>query len=394
MLNMRRPRRLISIAHSYAVALNRRLAHEMARLGGRDWEVTAVAPSLFQGELRPIPLERLEQEPCRLEALPTYCQKWIHGMVYGFGLRQLLGASWDVVHCWEEPFVFAGGQVAGWTSRRSVLVLTTFQNLTKHYPPPFQWIERYALGRAAGWIAGGSTIVQALTQKACYQKRRRCIIPLGVDVDHFRPDSKSGEQVRRELGWSSAGPPVVGYLGRFVPEKGLQTLIRALGQVTGPWRALLVGGGPMEGSLREWARLQGDQVRIVTGIKHDRVPAFLNAMDVLCAPSQTMPHWREQLGRMVIEAFACGVPVIASDSGEIPHVISDAGVIVGEKDFLGWVKSLAELLDNPLCRVELGQRGRERAQAVYSWSKIARSHLDFFTELLESQAEPGLTRAA
>jgi glycosyltransferase involved in cell wall biosynthesis len=65
-------------------------------------------------------------------------------------------------------------------------------------------------------------------------------------------------------------------------------------------------------------------VRIVK-VAHDEVPAYLNAMDLLCAPSLTTPSWREQLGRMVVEALACGVPVISSDSGELPFVVADAG---------------------------------------------------------------------
>ena len=94
------------------------------------------------------------------------------------------------------------------------------------------------------------------------------------------------------------------------------------------WRALWVGGGAMEGMLRDWAARHGDRVRIVTGVGHDRVPGYLNAMDLLAAPSQTTPRWKEQFGRMLLEAMAAGVPVVASDSGEIPHVVKDAGRVV------------------------------------------------------------------
>ena len=121
-----------------------------------------------------------------------------------------------------------------------------------------------------------------------------------------------------------------------------------------------------------------------TGVKHDQVPAYLNAMDVLCAPSQTTPSWREQLGRMLLEAFACRVAVLASDSGEIPHVVKDAGRIVGEKDEAGWARALAELLENREQRVALAARGLERACTVYAWPLIARRHLDFFEEVLHA----------
>lgn len=389
MLTTRRPRRLVSIAHSYCVALNRRLAHEMARAGGNDWEVTAVAPSFFKGELRPIKLEEYPGEQCKLESVPAHATGHIHFMVYGGRLHNILRQSWDVVHCWEEPFIFAGGQVAMWKPRGAALVFATFQNIQKHYPPPFSWIERYAMNKASGWIAFGHTVDQSLASRPAYSTRPRRTIPLGVDLDVFQPNQKLKEWVRSRLGWEGEGPPVVGILGRFVPEKGFDILMHVLDQLPTSWRALFVGNGLLEKELRRWGALHGDRVRVLTGVKHDEVPAYLNAMDILCAPSQTTPNWREQLGRMLIEAFACGVPVIASASGEIPYVVGDAGVIVGEKDEAGWVKALEVLLEDSSYRMELSRRGLERAQTTYAWPIIARQHLDFFDELLDSNRPTG-----
>jgi glycosyltransferase involved in cell wall biosynthesis len=138
----------------------------------------------------------------------------------------------------------------------------------------------------------------------------------------------------------------------------------------------------LEAELKAWAATKGDRVRVVTGVPHDGVPGYLNAMDILAAPSQTLRRWKEQLGRMLIEAFACGVPVIGSDSGEIPHVIADAGKVVSEADESAWAAALAELLDSPAQRAELAMRGRQRAETTFAWSVIAAQHLDFFETLL------------
>lgn len=108
-------------------------------------------------------------------------------------------------------------------------------------------------------------------------------------------------------------------------------------------------------------------------------------MDVMCAPSQTTPQWREQLGRMLLEAFACGVPVLASDCGEIPYVVGTAGLIIGERAEPDWVETLSELLENECRRNALKQRGLERAHSVFSWPTIARQHLQFFDELLDTR---------
>ena len=138
----------------------------------------------------------------------------------------------------------------------------------------------------------------------------------------------------------------------------------------------------MEPVLRAWAKRHGDRVRIVTGVAHDAVPAYLNAMDVLAAPSQTTAKWREQFGRMLIEAFACGVPVLASDSGEIPGVVGDAGAIAGEQDEQGWRRKLGDLLDSPARRAELAARGIDRAHSLYAWPIVARRYLEFFDQLM------------
>jgi glycosyltransferase involved in cell wall biosynthesis len=206
-------------------------------------------------------------------------------------------------------------------------------------------------------------------------------MPLGVDVNHFSPDPGARRSTLSELGWSSDGPLIVGFLGRFVPEKGLDVLMRALDALSTPWRALFVGGGAMEQPLRSWGARYGDRLRVVTGVVHGDVPRYLNAMDVLCAPSQTTPQWREQFGRMLIEAFSCGIPVIASDSGEIPEVVSSAGILLPENDVARWTAKIGDVLENPASRSDLSSAGLERARNVYAWSRIARKHLDFFEEL-------------
>jgi glycosyltransferase involved in cell wall biosynthesis len=382
---MGKARRLLAIGHSYCVALNRRLPNEMAKIGGPKWIVTAIAPSFFHGDLSPIRTKAETTETCSLRAVPAFLSRYIHFFMYGLQLRDILREPWDAIHCWEEPYILAGGQVAWWTPRATPFVFWTGQNIAKKYPPPFSAIENYCIERCAGWMARGQTGVDALLSRN-YGRRPHRAVPLGVDLDRFYPDASAREQTRIRLGWTDSRLPVVGYQGRFVEEKGLNVLTRALDELGSGWRALFVGGGPLENRLRDWAARYGDRVQIVTDVPHDEVPAYLNAMDVLCAPSQTRPNWREVFGRMLIEAFACGVPVIGSDSGEIPYVVGDAGVTVGERDENGWVQALGDLLENSSRRADVAQRGLERAVTKYSWPVVARQHLDFFDELLEGKA--------
>jgi glycosyltransferase involved in cell wall biosynthesis len=382
---VRRRRKLLSLGHSYVVTMNRRLAHELARVDS-DWDVTAAAPRYFQGDYRPERLQPRADELCRVVPLDAYGTERVHLFVYGPSLRPLLSEGWDLVHCWEEPYILAGGQLAWWAPRKTPLVFRTAQSLDKRYPPPFNWVERFAMSRAAGWICSGRLVAGNLKRRAGYGDLPMAQIPLGVDLAAFRPDPGAGRATRERLGWSADGPPVVGYIGRFVPEKGLRVLQQALDAVSEPWRALFLGGGSSEGELRAWAQQHGDRVRIAS-VTHDQVPAYLNAMDVVCAPSQTTAHWKEQFGRMVVEAFAAGVAFVGSDSGEIPYVVRDNGLIVGEADVAGWTRAISELLGDPARRRELGARGLDRASAEFAWPAVARRYIEFFDGIAASRGD-------
>lgn len=381
---MSRPRRLLTIGHSYAVALNRRLPHEFARVGAGRWRVTVAAPRFIHGDLRGIHLEpHVDDGLVELIPVPFYGSRFVHAAAYGTPLVGLLRRRWDLVHCWHEPYIVAGFQVAAVTPRRCPLVYWTHQNIDKRYPPPFSWFERFSLRRCAGWAACGQTSTDVLLARG-YDTRPHRTIPLGVDLGHFRTDPGARARIRRELGWDVDGSPVVGFLGRFTAEKGIERLTRVLDELDTPWRALFVGGGPLVAALRSWSGAHGGRARIVTNVPHDDVPAYLNAMDVLCAPSQTTAKWREQLGRMLVEAFACGVPVIGSDSGEIPAVIGSAGIVVPEADEAAWANQLTGLLGNDELRRQLAGAGRERA-AAFAWPVVAGRFLDFFDELCDGR---------
>ncbi len=88
---------------------------------------------------------------------------------------------------------------------------------------------------------------------------------------------------------------------------------------------------------------------------------------------------------MVVEAFAAGLPFIGSDSGEIPFVVGDTGIIVGEKDEIGWTKAIADLLGDPIKQRELSEQGRQRAQEEFAWPAVAKKYLSFFDSLLANK---------
>jgi len=375
-------RRLLTIGHSYVVAANRRLAHEMAVQGGGRWEVTSIAPLAFRGDLRRICVEPIDAEADHLQTLEVCFDRSPHLMWYR-DLDRVVARKWDLVHCWEEPYVLAGAQIARAVFSGTRFAVATFQNQSKSYPWPLSAFEQRTMTRADGWIAFGQTAYDTLISRRLYNGKPSCVLSPGVDVERFRPDASFRNRTLDKLGWS-AGDPIVGFLGRFVPQKGIGVLMTALRSTTAPWRALFVGGGPMERDLRRFADEFAGRVHVETSATHDAVPAWLNAMTVLCAPSQTTAKWREQFGRMLIEAMACGVPVIASNSGEMPGVVGDAGAIVAEHDPLAWAAEIDRVLIDAALRETRATLGLDRARTRFAWPEIARRHLDFFEILMDA----------
>ena len=379
--------RILTIGHSYCVAMNRALIREVAR--DPELEVTVAAPSYFHGDLRPIVLEpEPAGSPLRLVPLGTLLSRFIHIFRYdGAALGALIRkGQFDVVHAWEEPYVFAGYQIACALKNSSArFCFRTAQSYVKHYPPPFGYFERRVLARAQGWIAGASLVHEAMLRRGYPQSSGR-ILNLAVDLAEFQPVSPALRTgLLKELGLQ---PPVVGFVGRLTQAKGLDVLMQAMEKIGAarPWSMLLLGSGEYEQKVREWASRNGwgNRVKVLL-VKHSDMPRYVGAMDLLAAPSQSMKNWREQFGRMIIEAFACGVPVIGSDSGEIPFVIGDAGRVVGESDVEGWARSLEQLLDSPEQRAELAARGLARAPR-YSTASIARQYRDYYRWLAQQSA--------
>lgn len=377
--------RILTVGHSYVVAMNRRLPQEWALAGH---EVTVAAPAFYHADLRPLECETGESEGFALERIPARFSRKVHVFRYGRALKRLIDhGRFDVVHAWEEPYIYSGYQIARWTPRTSCLIYSTFQNLPKRYPPPFSWMERHAMNKAAGWTAFGKTIADNLCNRDIYADRPWAEIPLGVDLGAFRPRSELRAEVAREIGWSPDGPPVIGFVGRFVPEKGIDLLLEALERLDGPgqrWRVLFVGGGPMEDKLQRWCRLRGPEAgRVLTGVPHSRVPAILNGIDVGVVPSRTTPKWKEQLGRILIEFMATGVPVVASDSGEIPYVVENAGVICGESDVTAWAGALNRLIDDAGLRTQYAESGLAHVRRRFDWRNVAERFVKFFETVID-----------
>ena len=169
-------------------------------------------------------------------------------------------------------------------------------------------------------------------------------IPLGFDPELFRPQSREAiVATRSRLG---LGSKTIAYFGRLTREKGVGLLLEALGMLKDlEWQFLIdqfaTYRTPYAAELQGQIDALGLKERVVYfDAVHSEMPNFMNAADIVVLPSVSTAKWKEQYGRVIPEAMACGKVVIGSDSGAIPELIGDAGFTFPEGD----VKALAELL--------------------------------------------------
>lgn len=287
--------------------------------------------------------------------------------------------KWDLIHIDEEPFNAATFHALRWCRKyQTQAIFSTWQNLMKSYPPPFNFFEAYVFANAAGAISGNEEGREVLLRKGF----RRPIVrvpQLGVDPILFSRQDASG--LRKKLGLD--GSFIVGFVGRLHIEKGVDTLIRALGLLPSASVLVLVGRGPYRARFE---RLISDlglskRVRWVPWVSSDEVLEHMNAFDVLVLPSRTRSNWKEQFGRVLVEAMACETCVVGSDSGEIPQVIGDAGLIFHEGDERQLAERLQKLMDSSSLRENLGCSGRQRVIENFTYAKIAAGAVDFYRSM-------------
>lgn len=282
----------------------------------------------------------------------------------------------DVVHIDEEPY-----NMATWLAMRQAhsagakTLFFTWQNLVRRYPPPFNWIERQVLSGVDYAIMGNQEATQVWQSKG-YAGPHRVIPQFGVDPELFSPGPRDPGRAF-----------IIGSANRrLVPEKGVDLLLRAAAGLPGVWRLHVAGDGPELPALRRLAAELGIAARVHFDgpLASDQVPTYLRNLDALVLTSRTMPNWKEQFGRVLVEAMACGVPVLGSRSGEIPHVIGDAGLIVPEEDIDAIRNGLLQLMQDDTLRLELARRGRQRVLERFTQAQIAAETVDVYRTMLES----------
>lgn len=357
--------RVLLVSHTYVVGVNQAKVAALAKTG---LEIGLLVPNRWRDTIRSVSLE-VPPEP----TLPIFSAS-----IFGSGAgRRYFYPPWQVyrafrafrpqvVHVEEEPDSVALLQMALMKRLFAFkLVFFTWENIFRSRLSSI--LERFNLA-ASDWAVAGSGQARDVLLRKGFSRPITVLPQLGVDGEEFRPQPAG--HLRESLGLSAF---TIGYLGRLVAEKGLLLLLEAVAGLKEDYRFLLLGGGPLKERLKARAQeLEVDQkVLFLPPLRHEEVPPYLNCLDVLVLPSLTTPQWREQFGHVLIEAMACQVPVVGSDSGAIPEVVGDAGLLFKEGDVVELRRRLERLMEDPSLRAELGRRGRSRVLARFTHRVIA-----------------------
>jgi len=362
------------ISKACIVGAYQKKLEELARFD--DVELTVIVPPYWRDERGVMPLERVYTAGYRFIVEPMLLNGHFHLHFYpGMG-KHVRRLEPDIVHIDEEPYNLATFQAMRLAKRAGAKALFfTWQNLKRTYPFPFSLIEGYNLKKADYAIAGNQEAVEVWRGKG-YKGPIRVIPQFGVDPEIYKADKSQISNLNSQF--------TIGYVGRLVEEKGVRVLLQAVDGLAGEWHLRILGSGPMQSQLEDLAQRLGvtDRVIFELPIPSAQMPAFYNQLDILVLPSLTRPHWKEQFGRVLIEAMACGVPVVGSRSGEIPHVIGQAGLTFTEGDARELGARLSQLMGDPALCANLARQGRERVLAHYTQAKIAAETREVYRRLL------------
>jgi glycosyltransferase involved in cell wall biosynthesis len=270
----------------------------------------------------------------------------------------------DVIHLWEEPWSIVALQ-AQFLKNKAALVMEVDQNILKRLPPPFEAIRKRVL-RQTDHVLSRSPDATAVVRARGYDG---AVTPIGYGVDQttFSAAAEPKASPQRGRGFR------IGYVGRLVEEKGLDDVLDAMARSTAPVSLAIIGEGPHEGRLRQRVLEAGlsDRVTFQGWEAPAKVAAFMRDLDALVLLTRTTKTVREQFGRVIVEAQACGIPVIGSQSGAIPDVVGEGGWIVPERDPDSLARLLAELAADPALLDAKRIAARRNVDARFTYDAVA-----------------------
>lgn len=271
------------------------------------------------------------------------------------------------------------------------VVATVSENIpfNQEQYPKQKALKKFALKNLDHILAISSLSKKAMVTEG-YPKQKITVVPHGLNLEKFKPQ-KRDEKYAKKLGVKKDDLVILS-VGRLVSEKGFADLLKAANELmkdknsTGKnLRFLIVGGGPEKGKLVELRDSLGLSKQVVFGqsLLYDEMVRIYSLADIFVLASKPTPVWEEQFGMVLIEAMACGVPVIATKTGGIPETVGKAGILVSANDWLELREEVKKLILDTKLREGLSREGRERVKKQFDRMIIAKKIEKIYQKVLE-----------
>jgi glycosyltransferase involved in cell wall biosynthesis len=368
------------VSHTYTVGVNQGKLDAIART--KKFEVGLLVPERWKakGWKRQYTLEKPYSNISYYPSL-VYGSR---GGGYWYPSNAIKHAIADfnpnILHVEQEVFSLSAFQMAWWSRKTSIpLVLFVWENLDRRLLLPRRWMSDYVL-KTARLIVAGNQDGKAILRKWGYHQPIEVMPQMGVDPSIFSPHichQKTNKIFH------------IGYMGRLIHRKGLDTLLAALHELKdtkAQFHVTICGSGIDAEKIRQEAIAQqvDDLICWQDLVSHSEVPQVMGQFDALVLPSRTMVDWKEQFGHVLIEAMSMGIPVVGSSCGEIPHVIGRSDLVFHENDASALAKILFKLIQEPDWHQQASQYGLNRVLEHYTHDRIATRLVEIWQKVLQN----------
>lgn len=386
--------KVLVVDHMGVLVSERKKYQELGRF--EDLELTVVVPDRWRFNFKQFRTENdSTQREYKTIILPVAFPGYGHRSFYLSSLKTiLLSTKPDIIHLFQEPYSIFAAQFI--LSRNLFLpsakiIFITWENLYfANYPfflsKLYTFIEKYTHKNATCSTPITHSAKEILLKKGFHKKSY--VMNWGIDFELFKKQNVNSLQKKLNL----ENKFVIGFAGRFVHEKGILDLLQAVAllekesNLEKEIALLLIGDGPLKSEIENLAKSLNliEKITFIKPVSNIEMNRYLSCLGVLVLPSIEAEHWKEQLGKVLLEAMACNVSVIGSDSGEIPHVIGKTGKIFRSGDCQDLKEKLKEIIFSTNNK-ELTQKARQRVLSIYSWKKISDDLCNLYCDIIKNE---------
>jgi glycosyltransferase involved in cell wall biosynthesis len=364
--------KILTIGHNFVVRENQKHLDELKKIDP-NIELKLITPIWWFENTMKIHQERPSGAPYPI----VRCKTFFTGnntLFFYFGrlIKEIINFKPDIIEAYEEPWSLSLLQIVlikKLFRLKTKITCYSAQNIHKRFPFPFNIIEKFNLKNVKGIHICSNEIKNILKQKQYTGIIEK--IGLGIDLSKFKYKQKNRTNMLQ-----------IGYVGRIVKSKGIFDLSMAIKKI--PNCHLHIGGsGSDENTLKEYINKNNLTSRVTFhgSLGLDKMISFYHSIDILIVPSRTTTNWKEQFGRIIVEAYATGASVIGSDSGSIPEIIDNYGLTFKEGNVPELINCINDIKDNEQKWNKLKKDAKEYVNKTFSWQAIAKSYYNFYASI-------------